>query len=113
MKNKLTVASLIVGIAVGAIGTTLVQKRSRASNSSSGCPIDETKRKFLAECSTYLGYQDMSASREPNHEKNREICRCVSLNFSVQNTVDPPGCDFTSEVMNIIMKKDSVVLRCR
>ena len=85
----------------------------RKTASTNGCPTDKTKNNFMATCGAYLQYQDISASKNPQDKQNHETCRCVALNFNVENVPTPPNCEFDFQDVGAIMKNDSVQLKCR
>lgn len=88
--------------------------KTAISMSKSGCAIDKTKLDFLYACSAAASYNDMSGSRPHRSEQqNRDMCRCVANNFTVEEMVDRTDCnDFPFGKIYAIFRNDRVILKC-
>lgn len=77
------------------------------------CPVDSTKLNFMASCDAHLTINALESAKTPQNETNREICRCIALNFPVERIFKPGStCNFTPDMAAEIMRIASVRLKC-
>jgi hypothetical protein len=107
MKRKKLIGGLIL-LSLMVVGVRIVFGGS--GQKELPCRTEKDHSEFLADCSAYLRYQDLTASKAGDPDKYRTICKCVWDNFSVPSA---PDCTWPPEAMRASFQTAAVDNTCR
>jgi hypothetical protein len=78
----------------------------------STCTDDKDKLTFISDCTGDMMAEVVNNGGHPDYDKIKAECRCVAINFAVENLAKK-DCDYNSAVVRSMMNADKVKLKCR
>lgn len=113
-KRSILATSIFVLLAAGVTFAKYSRsERQPATSSIAKCGKDSLKQHFVETCAGAMQAQAMRSGQDPRSEKIKEECRCVALNFQVENVPENGSCEFNVNDVYTMMGMDVVKLKCR